>query len=229
MTVHLVFDLIAATCASALTFAVYFWRLRAVAEDRLASAGPGYAFAALLGAAIGAYGLGTANLWLSGIEGVGRSILGSLVGAIAGVELYKRAHKITGSTGVIFVAGFTATIVIGRLGCFFAGLDDHTFGTPTDLPWGVDFGDGIARHPVQLYESGIMAAFLVIALILLARRSPWFLTNGFYLMCATYGVQRFGLEFLKPYATVLGPLNIFHVACLGLIFYAVKMIRRPNV
>ncbi len=146
-----------------------------------------------------------------------------------GVELYKRARAITGSTGVIFVAGFTTTIVIGRLGCFFSGLDDHTYGTPTTLPWGVDFGDGTLRHPVQLYESGIMAAFLVVALILLARRSPWFLTNGFYLMCATYGVQRFGLEFFKPYATLLGPLNIFHIACLGLILYASLMIRRPNV
>ncbi len=229
MPVHTQFDLLAAACASALTLAVYYWRLGTVAEDRLASAGPGYALAALMGAAIGAYGLGTANLWLSGVEGIGRSILGSLVGAIAGVELYKRARNITGSTGVIFVAGFTTTIVVGRLGCFFAGLDDHTYGTPTSLPWGVDFGDGIARHPVQLYESGIMAAFLLTALILLARRSSWFLTNGFYLMCATYGIQRFGLEFFKPYATVLGPLNIFHIACLGLILYAVAMTRRPDV
>ena len=34
-----------------------------------------------------------------------------------------------------------------------------TYGTPTALPWGVDFGDGVPRHPVQLYEAATMAAF----------------------------------------------------------------------
>ena len=40
-------------------------------------------------------------------------------------------------------------------------------GTPTDLPWGVVFerlGDGIPRHPVQLYEG---VALTVLALVLL--------------------------------------------------------------
>jgi prolipoprotein diacylglyceryltransferase len=55
-------------------------------------------------------------------------------------------------------------IAVGRLGCFFAGLDDFTYGTPTTLPWGHDFGDGIARHPVQLYESAAMAAFAITTL-----------------------------------------------------------------
>ena len=49
--------------------------------------------------------------------------------------------------------------MIGRWGCHFAGLADGTYGVPTTLPWGVDYGDHIARHPVALYESGAMAAF----------------------------------------------------------------------
>ena len=32
-------------------------------------------------------------------------------------------------------------------------------------------------------------------------------------------------EFLKPYAPVLGPLNIFHVICLALMGYAILMLR----
>ena len=44
-------------------------------------------------------------------------------------------------------------IIVGRWGCLFAGLADQTFGVPTGLPWGVDLGDGVPRHPVQIYES----------------------------------------------------------------------------
>lgn len=51
-------------------------------------------------------------------------------------------------------------MAVGRLGCFFAGLPDYTYGVPTDLPWGVNFGDGVPRHPVQLYESAAMLLFL---------------------------------------------------------------------
>ena len=43
-------------------------------------------------------------------------------------------------------------IVIGRIGCLLAGLQDVTYGNPTSLPWGVDFGDGIPRHPTQFYD-----------------------------------------------------------------------------
>jgi phosphatidylglycerol---prolipoprotein diacylglyceryl transferase len=53
-----------------------------------------------------------------------------------------------------------AAIAVGRLGCFFSGIEDRTYGTPTDLPWGYDFGDGILRHPVELYEAvGAAAIF----------------------------------------------------------------------
>jgi len=34
-------------------------------------------------------------------------------------------------------------VAIGRIGCYLAGLDDFTYGTPTALPWGHDFGDGV--------------------------------------------------------------------------------------
>jgi prolipoprotein diacylglyceryltransferase len=52
---------------------------------------------------------------------------------------------------------------VGRIGCFLTGLADNTYGTPTGLPWGVDFGDRIHRHPTQLYE----IAFLMILIPLL--------------------------------------------------------------
>jgi prolipoprotein diacylglyceryltransferase len=48
--------------------------------------------------------------------------------------------------------------------------------------------------------------------------------NGFYLMVLWYAAQRFCWEFLKPYAPVLGPMNVFHLICLALIAYAIRML-----
>src|SRR5712692_3181845 len=44
-----------------------------------------YIVAASLGATAGAYLVGTANLWLTGVDGLGRSIEGALVGAIVAI------------------------------------------------------------------------------------------------------------------------------------------------
>ena len=124
------------------------------------------------------------------------------------------------------MAPLAAGIAVGRLGCFFAGLPDYTYGIPTSLPWGVDFGDGIPRHPVQLYESGAMLVFLVLYLRGIALGIPLFLRDGFYLFVAFYGVQRFFWEFLKPYPTLVGPFNVFHILCFGMVAYSIVMIGR---
>lgn len=207
-----------------MTVLVYRWRLREAAR-KIESAGGAYVLALIGGAAIGGFGFGTLNLWLSGSETVGRSILGALAGAIAAIEIYKAAKGIKGSTGLIFVPAFATTVIAGRWGCFLSGLEDNTHGTPTSLPWGHDFGDGIARHPVQLYESFTMLAFLLAALVLLARRNAWFMKNGFYLLVLVYASQRFVWEFLKPYAVLFGTLNLFHFLCAGLVIYSLAMMR----
>jgi prolipoprotein diacylglyceryltransferase len=120
-------------------------------------------------------------------------------------------------------------VVIGRFGCLFTGLPDGTYGTPSALPWAVDLGDGVGRHPVQLYESACMALFLAVYLLALRQRAPWAMRRGFYAMCIVYGAQRFCWEFLKPYPTVIGPLNIFHVLCGGLVTYGWIYWRRDLV
>ena len=208
-----------------MTVLVYRWRL-AEAGAKIEQAGIGYAFALVAGAAVGGFGAGTLNLWLTGVPGIGRSIAGALAGAIFAIELFKLARGIRGSTGIIFVPAFATSVMVGRWGCFFSGLDDHTFGTPTTLPWGHDFGDGVLRHPVQLYESFTLAAFLCVALVLIGRRNTVFMRNGFYLLVLTYGAQRFLWEFLKPYGAVIGPFNLFHFICAGLVIYSLVMMSR---
>jgi phosphatidylglycerol---prolipoprotein diacylglyceryl transferase len=225
MIVHAVFDIAAALSAMAMTYVVYRWRL-APAMGRIEQAGLGYALALIAGAAAGGFAAGTANLWLSGIHEIGRSILGALAGAIITVELFKAKRGLRGSTGMIFVAAFATSVVIGRWGCFFAGMDDNTYGISTSLPWGHDFGDGILRHPVQLYESGAMALFLAIFLSTLWIRQPFVMRNGFYLLVLWYAAQRFLWEFLKPYAKLAGPFNLFQLICIGLACYSLAMMHR---
>lgn len=208
-----------------MTMFVYNWRLNE-AGKKIDSAGPLYGVALLAGAAIGGFGAGTLNLYLSGEPGLGRSIVGALAGAIAAVEIFKRVRGIAGSTGLIFVPAFATSVVVGRWGCFLAGISDETHGTPTALPWGHDFGDGVMRHPVQLYESFTMLAFLVVALVLIGQRNAFFMRNGFYILVLVYAGQRFLWEFLKPYGAVVGPFNLFHLICAGLVIYSFTMMAR---
>jgi phosphatidylglycerol---prolipoprotein diacylglyceryl transferase len=81
----------------------------------------------------------------------GKTIVGGLLGGWAGVEIAKKFMHIRRSAGDLFVYPLILGQSIGRIGCFLTGLDDHTCGIFTSLPWGVNFGDG-PRHPTQLYE-----------------------------------------------------------------------------
>jgi prolipoprotein diacylglyceryltransferase len=219
LAIHSLFDLLA------LLVALAVYKLVPVAANGVPAepwkVHPLYIAAGAGGATAGAYLFGTANLWLSGIGGVARSIEGAIAGAIVGIELLKWRTGIRGSTGLRLAAPLAAAIAVGRLGCFFAGLEDMTYGTPTALPWGVDFGDGIPRHPVQLYEAAAMAAFLFAYVLLLRHEGGAVRRTGFYLFVAFYALQRFGWEFLKPYGTIVGPLNLFHLLSLALVAYAV--------
>src|SRR6202044_652737 len=183
-----------------------------------------YTAVLVFGAGVGAVSFRNRNLWLSQAAGVARSIEGALAGGIVAVELYKRSAQITVRTGARFALPLAVGVAIGRIGCYLAGLDDFTYGTPTTLPWGHDFGDGIPRHPVQLYESAAMAAFAIFYVVAVVKRNGFVIANGFYLALGYYGLQRFVWEFLKPYGALLGPLTLFHLLSLVILSYALFMI-----
>jgi phosphatidylglycerol:prolipoprotein diacylglycerol transferase len=218
---HTVFDLAAWSSGAAVGYALYRWRLSAQLRQVASVTGPGYFASLAIGAALGAWASGSLNTIRQAAPALSHSIVGALVGAIVAVELYKALRGIRGSTGGVFVGSFATGAMIGRWGCFFAGLPDRTYGVPTTLPWGVDLGDGVSRHPVQLYESLAMALFLALYVAALARRAPWATRRGFYVLCIWYGAQRFAWEFLKPYPSLAGPFNLFHLLCAGLVVYGV--------
>ena len=184
-----------------------------------AQTSPGYFIALGVGALIGAWFFGSVNTLRSAAAIPSHSIAGALAGGIAGVELWKWRKGIRHSTGGAFVLPITVGIIIGRFGCLFSGLPDGTFGTPSSLPWAVNLGDGIGRHPVQLYEAGAMALFLAVYLRARLSGRRWASDHAFHAMIIVYAAQRFLWEFLKPYPPIVGPLNIFHLLMTGLCAY----------
>jgi prolipoprotein diacylglyceryltransferase len=219
---HTIFDVIAWAAAG---LSIYWVTRRAGAPFPASPAGDWHYIAVLVfGAGVGAVAFGTANLWLSQQSGLARSIEGAIAGGILAVELYKRSANITVRTGARFALPLAVGVAVGRIGCYLAGLDDFTYGTPTTLPWGHDFGDGSLRHPVQLYESAAMAAFAVFYVVRLRRNDRFVIENGFYLAVGYYGLQRFLWEFIKPYGALIGPFTLFHVLSLLIFLYAVVMI-----
>lgn len=222
LAIHTAFDALAWASAAGLTWALSRKVKIAFPVDER-QRGSYYA-ALVLSAGVGAYLFGTLNLIACGVPGLSRSIEGAILGAIFGIEVYKRFAGVTGRTGARFAAPLAIGVVVGRFGCFFSGFDDFTYGTPTTLPWGHDFGDGVMRHPAPLYESASMAAFLVFYLVEALRGNRYVIDNGLYLAVLWYAAQRFLWEFVKPYAPVLGPFTVFQLLSMTLAIYATIML-----
>lgn len=180
---------------------------------------PSYFISLAIGALIGAWLLGSLNSLRSVIAAPSHSVAGALAGGIVAVELWKWRHGVTRSTGGPFVIPLCVGIIVGRLGCLFAGVADFTYGVASGLPWAVELGDSVARHPVQLYESAAMAAFLLVFVRARLAGARWAAQHGFQAMILVYAAQRFLWEFLKPYPKLLGPLNLFHFLTAGLAIY----------
>jgi phosphatidylglycerol:prolipoprotein diacylglycerol transferase len=150
------------------------------------------------------------------LPGGGKTIVGGLLGGWLSVELVKRIIGIRSRTGDLFAVPLCIGIAIGRIGCFFAGLADDTFGKPTSLPWGVDFGDGISRHPTQLYE---LLFLLLLAWLLydIGRARPETGTV-FRVFITAYLGWRLLIDFIKPQPLV-GGMNVIQWACLAGLLY----------
>jgi prolipoprotein diacylglyceryltransferase len=172
-----------------------------------------------IGALLGSRILGLAEqaprgglTWASLLQPGGKTIVGGLLGGWLAVEAVKKLLRIRSRTGDLFAVPICLGVAIGRIGCFLAGLADDTYGTPTRLPWGCDFGDGIPRHPTQLYE--------LVFLLLLAAVLRWLNCrphrNGdiFRWFLACYLAWRFAIDFLKPQPILYG-LDIIQWACLA--------------
>jgi len=225
---HYLFDVLAYSGG----FRLFLWQRRRLGDTIDTRARWSIVAAAILGAAIGSKLL----FWLEDPSETlahwndpyfllgGKTIVGGLIGGLIGVELEKRWAGLTTRTGDLFAMPLAAGIAVGRIGCFLSGLADRTYGTPSSLPWAVDFGDGIPRHPTQLYESIVMAG-LAIVLGRLTRRDH---VQGdvFKLFMTLYFAFRLAVEFLKPEVKILFGLSSLQWASVAVLLYYGHDVRR---
>jgi phosphatidylglycerol:prolipoprotein diacylglycerol transferase len=166
-------------------------------------------------------------LWQGGL-----SYHGGLFAAVLAAWLWFRVKRIpVGKMVDIFAPSIALGFGIVRIGCFLNGC---CFGTPTDMPWGLNFPlispagrvfGSAPIHPVQLYASicGLLG-FLV--LIWIEKKYPFGAGNGLlFLSClALSSSWRFLLEFFRyqePQAWTAGGFTPAQVYCLGLIVLSV--------
>lgn len=123
----------------------------------------------------------------------GKTVTTGLAGAYLAVEAAKWLLGVTVKTGDTFALPLALALAVGRWGCFFNGCCS---GRPTELPWGVDFGDGVPRHPTQVYES--LFHLMLAGVLLLALLSDGLSGRRLKLYLIAYGVFRFSTEFLRP-------------------------------
>ncbi len=149
-----------------------------------------------------------AQAWLSD----GKTILFGLAGGYIGVEIAKAIVGVQTKTGDSFAIPVAVSIGIGRLGCFVGRC---CYGQRTLLPWGVDFGDGIPRHPTQLYETAFHLLMAVVLFVL--ERLGWFPRQRFKLYLLAYCGYRFVTEFIRPEVRLTGGFTGYQWASLAFV------------
>ncbi|TXL66185.1 prolipoprotein diacylglyceryl transferase [Zeimonas arvi] len=138
----------------------------------------------------------------------GMAFHGGLIGVIAAMALYARRR----GWRFLQISDFVAPLVplglaAGRMGNFING---ELWGRPTTVPWGMVFpqvGDGITRHPSQLYQFAGEGILLFLILWLYSSR-PRAMGAISGLFLAGYGVMRFLAEFAREPDAFLGLLGL---------------------
>jgi phosphatidylglycerol---prolipoprotein diacylglyceryl transferase len=219
---HLVFE----TLAYAVAFRLYLSRRRRLGDHVSDSHRWSLLAAAAVGAVVGSrllFWLEDPAVTIAKLTGpdlltAGKTLVGGLVGAWIAVELIKRRLGVRQPTGDLFAVPLAVGIAIGRIGCFLSGLPDGTYGLPTALPWGIDLGDGIPRHPTALYEMAF-ASMLAGVLVWFERASRQ--GDAFKLFMAAYLSFRLAVDTIKPGHRIALGLTAIQWTCIaGLAYYA---------
>ena len=163
----------------------------------------------------------------------GLAIHGGLFAAIICAIIYCRVRKLNFLQLVdILMPGVLLGQAIGRWGNYF---NKELYGTPTDLPWGIDI-NGVSYHPAFLYESLWNFAMVFVLLYLMKRKHPYGEIFGWYWIL--YSVCRFFLEFIRVDKVDISFLGLVIpgsslVSAIGIIFGIIWIIvlrkTRPHV
>ena len=144
---------------------------------------------ALAGSAIPAFfsgGLVEGLAWSTPITP--KTVMGGILASFIFVSIYKKITKNHLDTSDGFARGAIAMMAIGRIGCIFQHC---CYGK--EASWGLDFGDGLSRIPVQYFEAiGLFGIFYFIQHI---HEKNLFAGRRLFIVFALYGCLRFTLEF----------------------------------
>lgn len=156
------------------------------------------------------------------------TIVGGLAFGLLGVEIAKKIVGHRESTGDLIVFPLISAIIIGRIGCFFTGVHEETYGLPTDSIFGMYLGDEYLRHPVALYEIAFLL-FMWFELKMIARKNKYVSGFLFQLFMLSYFSFRFLLDFIKPKIEIIGNLGTIQLVCLSVIIYYIYKIKSSTV
>jgi prolipoprotein diacylglyceryltransferase len=152
-----------------------------------------------------------------------KTIVGGLLGGTLAIEGLKAILGERRRSGDLFTYPILVAVIVGRIGCQLAGVHDGTAGLPASLPWAMNLGDGIPRHPTALYEI-LFLIFLGLILHWMERHAwPWAMTGGrlFATFMLAYLLWRLAIETVKPVEPlVLGLSAIQGASALGALYFA---------
>lgn len=148
-----------------------------------------------------------------------KTIIGALLGGLWGVEWTKKVIGEQRSSGDLFTFPLLLGMMIGRLGCFSMGVAEPTYGLPSELPWAMNLGDGILRHPTALYEFCFLG-LLWWSLVRLKKTKQVVEGGLFQLFMISYLLYRFLIAFIQPIDFHWLGLGVLQWACVaGLLYY----------
>jgi prolipoprotein diacylglyceryltransferase len=117
-------------------------------------------------------------------------------------------------TTLAVAAGTGLALAMGRIGCLLGGC---CYGIPSRLPWSINLGDGVWRHPTQIYEA--LFALALFVYLQIAKRTVTAEGALFGRFMLAYFTFRFGIEFLRVEPRPYLGLTLAQVVSVGVIAY----------
>lgn len=154
----------------------------------------------------------------------GLSFHGGLFGITLATILWTRKNK---KSFWQIADAFTVPLALGqafgRLGNFF---NAELYGYKTSLPWAVDFGDGIPRHPTQIYE--LLYNLIIFAVLLRYKDKLGKEGRILGLFLIMYSIFRTLTEFFRYQESswVVGPFTVAQLLNIPLLLFGIWLLKR---
>lgn len=181
-------------------------------------------------------------------SGAGLVFLGGLIGGALAVTYVIKKNNLEWFVFADMVAPLLILgYAIGRIGCFLVGDD---YGLPTNLPWGIEFDNGLppslyrvfqanypwvnlenfnpgvlSVHPTQIYES--LIGFSIFYYLFSKRNLERISGSLFFTYLVFAGAERFIIEFLRLNPKYLMGMSGAQIISLGMISVGVWFLTHP--